>query len=145
MRPFRILPLLAVVGLLAACHDQTPVAPDNEVTAPLFNQSGEHAARVIHKGETEVCWMIDGNGEFVGPFSPINIITNGKNGNAHHICHAEGIANPTGKAIVDKAKDYPGEECWIWDGDGNWLVTTDWKQIISASGHATLTCHYKNK
>lgn len=136
--------VLAIVGLLAGCQDQQqPLAPIDA----QFNASEEHQAVIIHKGETWWCGMLDGNGEVVWPLYPVNIITHSHNGNAHHICHADGVANPTGRAIVREAP--PGALCGIVEGPGfEWpdpediTWTNDFRAVISASGHATLACHF---
>jgi hypothetical protein len=141
---------LVIVGLLAACYERSqPVDPIDA----QFAASETQRALVIHKGETWWCGIADGNGEVVWPIYPVNIITHSHNGNAQHICHADGVANPTGRAIVWKPGDLPGVDvCGIVGVPGFELpdpeditITNDWKQVISASGHATLTCHFNGK
>jgi hypothetical protein len=142
--------VLVIVGLLAACQDQ------QQLLAPIdaqFDASETQRALVIHKGESFYCGFLDGNGDVVGPISPVNIFTHNINGNAVSICHADGVANPTGKAIVWKPGDGPYTTCAIIEDYGlNWppdpelvTVTEDWKQVISASGRATLTCHFNGQ
>lgn len=137
--------VLAVAGLLAGCEDQQP--PLDPVDVQL-NASETHRALVIHKGETWWCGFLDGNGDVVWPLYPVNIITHSRNGNAISICHADGVANPTGRAIVWQPTG-PDDVCGIVEGPGfefpdpediTW--TNKWQQVISAGGHAMLTCHF---
>ena len=147
---------LVIVGLLAACQDQQqPVDPIDAEFNAFFDAAESHRALVIHKGETWWCGIYDGNLQGIFPLYPVEVITQSRNGNAVSICHADGIANPTGRAIVWKPENFPYyDECLIWNGEGDgfefppewppqdWYSTKVWKQVISASGHATMTCHY---
>ena len=59
-------------------------------------------------------------------------------------CKVTGVANSTGRAVhydPDNNPFFPGLQCGITDGEGGFLLTTQWKETVSASGNATLTCH----
>jgi hypothetical protein len=149
MRTASLLPLLLLAAITVGCDEQnTATAPDvpSAELGPQLNAFDEHRARIIK--DIWYCGMPDYNGDILYPLPHVNIITNSKNNNAHHICKAEGVANPTGKALVwdpyDDGVPYSDEPCWIWNGE-DWLITMDWKQVISASGNATLYCHYKEE
>lgn len=143
----------AAAFVLAGCQDrQQPLDPVDVEFRAFPDASESQGALVIHKGETWWCGFLDGNGDVVFPLYPVNIVTNSQNGNAQHICHAFGVANPTGKALIFRPTG-PDDLCGVWNGEGNaksfpiepenFLWTSKWHQVISASGEATLICNYK--
>jgi hypothetical protein len=97
------------------------------VAAPAFADSG---ALVI---KDFGCAMLDGNGGFALADSSHAVLTS--NGNGEFRCRAEVTAAATGKAAhLDFAST--GLSCSTLAG-----ATTDWSEVVSASGQATLTCN----
>ena len=91
------------------------------------------------------CGMFDASGNNVSVLD-IEIITQSSNNNITWICQAE-FDNPTGKPIKYDAFNVPGippEYLPIMCEDGLGGFTEDWKEVISASGQATTTCHFKS-
>ncbi len=105
--------------------------------APAANANPNSA--FIKKGVG--CEIPDGNGGFVSTDDHNNIIvqTNSKTGRVNASCHADNVPNSTGKAVVTS-----GFLCTIYIPE-TWffVVTTDSKNVVSASGQATLTCKSK--
>lgn len=91
------------------------------------------------------CGMIDAGGENVNVgVLDREIVTQSSNNNITWICKAE-FDNPTGKAIRYDAINNPFPDIsplHCEDPFGN--RTTDWKEVISASGQATMICHFKS-
>ena len=73
------------------------------------------------------CGMFDGDGGFLIT-GDSHVVVNDNNTNFK--CSAKGVANSTGKAVV-----FEGFGCRTQGG-----FTTDSREVISASGNATLTC-----
>jgi hypothetical protein len=81
------------------------------------------------------CGLLDGDGNFVFASSDHTVITNSANGNCHLKCSVKGVGNSTGKAAhFDNAST--GLPCGTACG-----LTNNWRETVSASGNATLTCH----
>jgi hypothetical protein len=80
------------------------------------------------------CGMIDGDGNpFIADISSVVITSSG---NANLKCQTKGtVPNSTGKAVVYNFEN-TGITCETTSG-----VTAKWKETVSASGNATLTCH----
>jgi hypothetical protein len=83
------------------------------------------------------CLLYDGNGAITFTTQSQSVGTPSANGNAMLSCHAV-VPNDTGKAAHF---DYEstGVECITIFGS-----TQNWKETVSASGQATLSCKYKN-
>ena len=78
------------------------------------------------------CGMLDGDGGGVAADRSRVVITS--SGNANLKCSVSGVANSTGSAVH-----------WDFDNTGFLCGTTvglteQWKETVSASGNATLTC-----
>ncbi|WP_426671116.1 hypothetical protein ACPPVU_07750 [Mucilaginibacter sp. McL0603] len=77
------------------------------------------------------CGMFDGNGNFVFTDMSHAVVTSSGNGMIR--CEAT-VGNTTGQAVV-----YSGFECGTFAG-----VTTQSHETVSASGQATLICHFNS-
>lgn len=89
---------------------------------------------VVVKGQT--CGLLDGDGGFVIGGDSITVTNNG--GVASVVCKAKKVPNSSGQSVE-----------WNFHNTGFWCETAngetrDWKEHVSASGNATLTCHVKN-
>lgn len=90
---------------------------------------------------------------FEGPDGPVTdalgkiVVTQSKNGNILLICNVDGVSNVAGKAFVNsdnKSGELCGQDVSQY-GDGSDLrFTNEWELTVSASGHAKVTCHFKN-
>jgi hypothetical protein len=106
------------------------------IVLTLFAFSGvaaaNNAAVVIND---QGCQLLDGNGGVVDADSDHSVITS--SGNGLLSCNVQGVPNDTGKA-VHYDFDSTGMTCDTLAG-----VATAWREIVSASGSATLTCQVK--
>ncbi|MFT7128701.1 MAG: hypothetical protein ACI89U_000809 [Gammaproteobacteria bacterium] len=81
------------------------------------------------------CGMLDGDGNFTSATDVHSVNSvNGKGGNIMLKCSVKGVANSTGAAVK-----------WDYDSTGTscntlYGATTDWSEVVSASGNATLIC-----
>lgn len=80
------------------------------------------------------CGLLDGNGGFAFTTDTKTVITNDANGNTILKCKATGLAHPGGAAVH---WDFSNTSipCGTFLGG-----TTDWKEVVTSSGNATLTC-----
>jgi len=122
MRKFVFTGLIAVLAFAALITTGALLDRD----ADLVQADSPNAAFIT---KDFVCGLLDGDGGFV--------ITNDGNhsvvtssGHTTLICKVKGVANSTGKAVILR-----GFGCFTFLG-----FTTDSKEIISASGKATLRC-----
>ena len=85
------------------------------------------------------CTLPDGDGGFFGTADPDNIVVeaNSANNNIKLTCHASGVPNSQGHAVVLK-----GFGCSIFTDDQG-VFTTDTRATISADGEASMTCKFK--
>lgn len=73
--------------------------------------------------------------------------TKSKNGNAMLSCHGV-IENPPSNTVVTKSSD-PNDICMVSMPDENdpensiMLYSSDWKSVVTPSGEANLSCHFK--
>ncbi len=169
MRWLRIIPCVALTAMLAGACDGTPVDPPPDEFAAIF-KSGKGA--VIHKDEIG-CGVLDAAGNWFPenyleppdfPALPCGteVATNSKNLNASITVHASGVPNPTGKTVkwgpwntegTDWAAGYPEltgppYPCFLLGTDydlDNPIFTVKWKQTLTPSGQATLSCQYSKK
>jgi hypothetical protein len=72
------------------------------------------------------------------------VSTFSQNSNATIQCKAQlpDGATPPDKALVITGDDYPDLLCGIIRPEG-FVTTHDWKAVLTPSGQASLTCHYK--
>lgn len=99
--------------------------------APMGAAAAQRAI-VVHEGG---CGMLDGNGGFVQ--GEMHSVTN-NGGNTIFKCQAKKVSNATRSNVTwDQANT--GFMCGTPNGP-----TADWRETVSPSGNATLTCHVKN-
>jgi hypothetical protein len=89
-----------------------------------------NAAVVIKSG---ACTLFDGTGALVAG-QRFHAVVNHSRTKA--TCRAKGLANPTGKAVRFNFAN-TGVPCQTPSG-----LTTRWRETVSASGNARITCHY---
>ncbi len=160
--------LLVLVAFVAvSCQDQSPTAVETgavTATTPSFAAGGIGA--VVTKGDIG-CGLLDGygnafpptvDGMFVGDCGH-ETATYSQNGNSLWVMRYGGVPNPTGRTLFFGPYDVgSGEvaESWAFLDPGpypccvlgpdrdpyNPLCTTKWKQVLTPSGQATLTCTY---
>jgi hypothetical protein len=88
-------------------------------------------AAVVIRSNT--CTLLDASGQVISG-TKLHAVTNRKRGKA--TCRASGVANDTGKAVRLNFAN-TGVTCVLGS-----LSTQRWKETISASGRAKLTCHF---
>lgn len=93
--------------------------------------SAEPALIITDQG----CGLLDGNGSGVAATSDHQVVTSNDRGNLTLKCSVKGVANDTGKAVHFDF-DSTGILCGTFFG-----ATDNWKETVSNSGNATLTCH----
>jgi hypothetical protein len=92
----------------------------------LANPVGAAGGGAVHGDGT--CTLLDGAGLVV---LGTRHVVRTPNGRFNDVCSAKGVNNPTGAAVQ-------------WDYSNTGLLcdgSTDWRETVSASGNATITCH----
>jgi hypothetical protein len=120
---------LYVSGILAAVAMTT-----GGIFAPAL------AAPAMHIGH-DGCTMGDGDGgvDFFPDAKVTEVDTNSVNDNITYKCTAD-VPNHSGQAVI-----YNNENTGVQCGNTDFAVlTTDWQETVSASGHAKLVCHFKS-
>jgi len=87
------------------------------------------------------CGMLDGSGGSVSATGSQFVATS--NGNGLFTCSVSGVLNPTGHAVIWSfaiASAFFGFPFYC--GGYSLGVTNDWHETVSASGQATLSCHF---
>lgn len=88
------------------------------------------------------CGLFDGDGGLFVTEDTRVVGSHSANGNSKLTCKANDVPNSTGAAVTwDFATT--GAYCVIPSPHGA-LITDQWHITVSASGVATLQCHYKN-
>ena len=89
-------------------------------------------------------FILDGDGNpFEVPEPAREIRTQSQQGTETYICKVDDVPNSTGKAVKFTSEDNPfGEGLTCVDSQGR--ETTQWVEVVSASGKATLHCHFKD-
>ncbi|WP_018629050.1 hypothetical protein [Niabella aurantiaca] len=82
----------------------------------------------------EWCGMYDLDGNFHEITTAKAVIT--KKSSGLMSCKFDDFSNPSGKAYVQKGE----AGCWSYSFPGQWA---DYTFVVSASGQATLTCHFQ--
>jgi hypothetical protein len=90
-----------------------------------------------------VCHVLDGTGTVVAGENSHGVSTNSRNNNATVRCQAQVAPPPDGGAVRFTIADFPGLECWAPEQFGP-AATASWTNVVSASGQATLTCHFRD-
>jgi hypothetical protein len=149
--PPTMLPRAVVIGtaILAACTERPgPTAPTDSPTAAIspagtsFSSKSPRAAVVIRNSG---CVLFNGDGELVLADRDISISTQSTRQNTTLICKVKNVATSTGRAVRYDSEDNPfgpGTACGILRLDG-FVLTTAWSETVSASGNATIRCHFK--
>ena len=118
------------------------------LTAMLLASYAVADRAIVIKLAEEECALFDGDGNLVFNDGGIIVITNSQTGRKKIQCTVKGVANSSGKAVhfdTDNNPFLPGLECGLVDDSGNLFLTTDWKETVSASGNAVLTCKFKDE
>lgn len=124
---------LAVTG----CDQASPTAATSSSNAS-FRSGSARAALVIRNAG---CGMFDGTGEIVFAGRDFAVLTQSTRQNTTVICQVKKAPNSTGHAVKYDSEHNPlfaGLECGTFLGS-----TTRWSETVSASGNATLRCHFK--
>jgi hypothetical protein len=85
------------------------------------------------------CNLIDGNGAFAFTTDTHGVVTNSNNDNAMMRCQAQVTPSPDGRAVRWSQDTHPGLQCNVLG-----RLTDDWRNVVSASGNATLICQFKD-
>ena len=143
-----------ILGMLAACTEG--LGPRSLVEshgirslrAPVPESSARSASpqsAIIIRNNG--CVLLDGDGGIVEADRNIVISTQSTGRNATLICKVKSVANSAGQAATYDSENNPlgpGVVCAILrPQQGVNVFTTDWKETVSASGNATIRCHYK--
>ncbi|HSM16910.1 MAG TPA: hypothetical protein VK845_07925 [Gemmatimonadales bacterium] len=161
------IPVVFILALFVAVScDQQPAEPSSAAavvqSAPTFAAGGLGATVV--RGDIG-CALIDGDGDYYPPFFDGNcgteVATYSRNGNAVFIMRMSGVPNSTGRTVhydpynpgwrvvQDNPDLAPGPyPCYLLGPErdfNNFLMTTQWHSVVTASGEATFTCIYSTK
>jgi hypothetical protein len=134
------IPVCLVGGALAttACDQEGPTEPASRLPSISLRSASPRAAVIIRNGG---CALFDGTGAIVVADRDLSILTQNTGQNTTLICKVKGVANPSGRAVKYDSEHnpfFPGLSCGTFAG-----VTTRWSETVSASGNATLHCHFK--
>jgi len=163
---WRIPAVFTLALFVAVSCDQQPIEPSSAAAAvpvtPLFAAGG--LGSTVVRGDIG-CWLIDGDGDYY-PSTPTGscgteVSTYSRNGNAVFIMRMSGVPNSTGRTVhydaynpgwrvVQENPDLaPGPyPCYLLGPErdfDNFLMTTNWHGVVTASGEATMTCVYSEK
>jgi hypothetical protein len=138
-------------GFSIGCNGTTPAGPaetqgvstgaESHPSAD-FRSASAHAALIIRSGG---CGLIDGDGRLAFIDQGFIVATQSTRLNTTLICKVKHVANSSGRAVNYTSEDNPfgpGVGCGIALPD-NFVVTAAWTETVSASGNATLRCHFK--
>ena len=103
------------------------------LTATVVPMRGSWEAAVVAKDQT--CGVLDGDGGYALGTDSMTVTTSG--GVTTILCKVKKVANSTGHSVYFGFEN-TGIECGTSLGS-----TSNWKEHISASGNATLACHYQ--
>jgi|GEM_PF-3539176 len=112
------------------------------LSAPILPTA--QAAPAVHELDVACGFILDGDGNpFEVPEPAREIRTQSQQGTETYICKVDDVPNSTGKAVKFTSEDNPfGEGLTCVDSQGR--ETTQWVEVVSASGKATLQCHFKD-
>jgi hypothetical protein len=146
----RLSAVVIGMAVLAACTERPgPTAPTDSPAVAIspagasFSGSRSRLAAVIIRNSG--CVLFNGDGDLVFADRDISISTQSTRQSTTLICKAKNLANSTGRAVrYDSERNPfgPGTACGILRPDG-FVVTTAWSETVSASGNATIRCHFK--
>jgi hypothetical protein len=136
--------------ILTACTERPgATAPNDSPTAAIsspgasFRSKSPRAAVVIRNSG---CVLFNGDGELVLAARDIVIATQSTRRNTTLICKVKKVANSSGRAVRYDSEQNPfgpGVACGILRPPEDFVLTTTWSETVSASGNATLRCHFK--
>jgi hypothetical protein len=141
-----------VCATLAACVDRAEVTepgadrasppPRSAEVPPLL--ASRRAALVIRN---QGCVLLDGDGNVVAADRDFTVVTSSTPRNARITCKARHVGNAAHVAVhydTDRNPLFPGLLCLVpTPAGGDPLITSDWRETVSASGNATIHCHFK--
>jgi hypothetical protein len=92
------------------------------------------------------CMLVDGNGvqQMLPPGNPVKfhqVITKDDEGNVNATCKGDVEPSKTKKSAVHWNFENTGYTCFI-GGQYPGLPTTDWQEVVTPKGNATLICQY---
>ncbi len=92
------------------------------------------------------CSLLNGDGNAVVlTDQAVTITAQSNQDNYNQICTADVAPPSTGHAAVFNTDNTGGAECAIViNADRETVSTTDWHEVVSASGKAKLLCHFHN-
>ena len=124
---------LAVLG----CDQAAPTDAGSPSDVSL-RSARARAAIVIRNGG---CALLDGAGNIVLADRDLTVLTRSAGNNTTLICKVKHVGNPSGRAVTydaDHNPFFPGLGCGTAGG-----TTLKWNETVSASGNATLRCHFR--
>jgi hypothetical protein len=150
----RHIPSIGLVVLTGVCNlgcSAAPIEPAetqggsavarSPLPEPLHSASANAAFIIRNQG----CTVADGDGQFISADRDFVIATQSTGLNTTLICTVKHVANSAGRSVKYTTEDNPfgaGASCGL-AREEDLFITTDWTQTVSASGNATLRCHFK--
>jgi hypothetical protein len=138
-----------VCATLAACADQPGVTEPGASPPPRSAEvrsllASRRAALIIRN---QGCVLLDGDGNVVAADRDFAVVTSSTLRNAMITCKARHVGNAAHVAVhydTDRNPLFPGLLCLVpTPPGGDQLITSDWRENVSASGNATIHCHFK--
>jgi hypothetical protein len=83
------------------------------------------------------CNLFDGTGALTFTTDTHGVVTNSSNDNRMMRCQADVAPPPDGRAVQFSQATHPGVVC-----NAVGRLTDNWRNTVSASGKATLQCHF---
>jgi hypothetical protein len=111
---------------------------------PARGDSSRSATVAVGKAAAAL-FDADGNVVILPEARYHTVVTRSRNGNVLLKLFAKGIANDTGDAVHWSYAN-TGALCGVHVADengGHVVLTRDWREVVSASGRAVLTCRLK--
>ena len=153
-----------LLSAMPACEPPT-AADDTDGGAVALGRYNDNGASFWLPGE-HTCAVVDGDGHLLPVPCSTQVATPSANSNATVTVKATGVPNTTGKT-VHWGPENPGFEwaglfyysfgvtgppyaCGVKVGPGSTyfvdiVFTLDWHAIVTPSGEATVTCHYRDE
>jgi hypothetical protein len=118
-----------------------PLVLAGVLLASMLSAEQTRAAAATIVVGTSTCGVTDSNANCVTtPFKAI--VTQSATGVEIERYSADGVFNDTGHAVVFKFADF-GPPFGYCVSEITGVVTTDWVESLSASGHASIVCRFK--
>jgi hypothetical protein len=150
--PTTALAMASLLGstLLAACSEpagSTAPTESSHYGTTIVSASSTSSPRRAVIIRNNGCVLLDGDGGIVEADRNIVILTHSTGRNATLICKVQGVVNSARRGVTYDSENNPlgpGTVCGIFrPQEGANVFTTAWKETVSASGNATLRCHFK--